>query len=136
MNEIDLFRHGPITPGIFPGADEKVMAILNGKLEPSLVRNMILTGKRYTGEDAASKGMIDAAVKPEDLLPVAIGLAQELAPLAVPENRATLQILKREMNRNTVEKLLKPLSIHVHVDLDTHNVIQLFTKQNQKKSRL
>jgi enoyl-CoA hydratase/carnithine racemase len=72
MNEVDLFRHGPVTPGLFPGADHKVTALLRSKLSPLVVRDMMLTGRRYTGAEATALGIVDAAEDEEALLGTAV----------------------------------------------------------------
>ena len=60
MNEIDLFQDGDVKPGLFPGADHKVVALLQSKLPLSVVREAMLEGSRYTAEEAHRKGIVDA----------------------------------------------------------------------------
>ena len=113
MNEIDLFKHGDVTPGLFPGADQKVASVLHSKLAPSVVREAMLEGKRYTAHEAHSQGIIDmvssvAASSSEGLVPAAVALAARLATKAVPQNRATVALLKYELVREAVEALRAP----------------------------
>jgi len=111
MNEIDMFRHSDVTPGLFPGADQKVTSLLQSKLLPHVVREALLEGTRHTAEEAAKRGMVDGLASPEQLVPTSLALAQRLAQNAVPKNRATMALLKHELVRATVRILRQP-SVH------------------------
>lgn len=55
------------------------MGILRGKVPPATVRDAILTGKRYTADEALTAGLIDAKAPESELLDAAKALAIQLA---------------------------------------------------------
>jgi enoyl-CoA hydratase/carnithine racemase len=58
---------------------DPMMDILRGKLPPATVRDAILTGKRYTADEAIAAGFADGKASLEDLLDRAKSLAVSLA---------------------------------------------------------
>jgi 2-(1,2-epoxy-1,2-dihydrophenyl)acetyl-CoA isomerase len=61
---------------------------------PQAAADLLLTGRRVSGEEALSLGLCDRLVEPDDLMTEALGYAGELAasgPLAVRSIRATLR---------------------------------------------
>lgn len=56
-----------------------MMGILRAKLPTNTVRDALLTGKRYTAEEAVSAGIADATAAEAELLPSAVALATQLA---------------------------------------------------------
>jgi len=56
-----------------------MMEILRCKLSPAIVRDAVLTGKRYTASEAVAAGLIDSTATQEDLLANAVALAKTLA---------------------------------------------------------
>lgn len=105
MNEVELFKLAPVTPGLFEGADAKVHAILSLRLAPRVERDAMLLGKRFTGQEAHTSGMVDAVAE-GNVLSSAVEIAQQLAQKAVPENRKTIALLKFEMAREAISVLL------------------------------
>jgi len=56
-----------------------MMEILRSKLSPAVVRDAVLTGKRYTAREALAASMIDGCAAQEELLARAVALATTLA---------------------------------------------------------
>jgi enoyl-CoA hydratase/carnithine racemase len=79
--EIDLGL--PLHPGM--------AALIQARLPKLTAHEAILTGKRYGGEEALARGIVDYATPEVDLLPKAISLA---APLA-GKNRSVMQTHRR-----------------------------------------
>ena len=55
------------------------MGILRCKVPPATARDAILTGKRYTADEALAAGLIDGKASESELLQAAKGLATQLA---------------------------------------------------------
>jgi Delta3-Delta2-enoyl-CoA isomerase len=83
LNEVDIGL--PLHPGM--------VAIVKNRLSPMVFRDMILTGARIGGADAAARGIVDEAVPLADVLPNAIARATALAQ----KDRQTYAALKRGM---------------------------------------
>jgi Delta3-Delta2-enoyl-CoA isomerase len=83
LNEVDIGL--PLHPGM--------VAVLKNRLSPMVFRDMILTGARIGGGDAAALGIVDEAVPLADVLPNAITRAAALAQ----KDRQTYAALKRGM---------------------------------------
>jgi enoyl-CoA hydratase/carnithine racemase len=83
LNEIDIGL--PLHPGM--------VAVVKNRLSPMVFRDMILTGARIGGGDAAARGVVDEAVSLADVLPNAITRAAALAQ----KDRQTYAALKRGM---------------------------------------
>lgn len=58
---------------------DPMIGILRGKVPPATVRDAILTGKRYTADEALAAGLIDAKASEDELLEAAKALAMQLA---------------------------------------------------------
>ena len=58
---------------------QAMMGIMRGKLSPATARDALLTGKRYTAEEAVAAGIADAKYSQEELLDQACALALELS---------------------------------------------------------
>ena len=58
---------------------DPMMGILRGKVPPATARDAILTGKRYTADEALAAGLVDGKASESELLDVAKGLAMQLA---------------------------------------------------------
>ena len=56
-----------------------MMGILQGKLSPSIARDALLTGKRYTADDAMAAGIADSKACADTLLEQSMALASQLA---------------------------------------------------------
>ena len=58
---------------------DPMMGIVRGKVPPATARDAILTGKRYTANEALAAGLIDAKATESELLEAAKALAMQLA---------------------------------------------------------
>jgi len=91
MPEIDM--KVPLHPGM--------TAILQARLPLRTVQEVITTGKRFGGEEAAAKQIVDAAVSEDALLGEAVARAGEYAAKADP----VMSTLKRGMFGPALEAL-------------------------------
>lgn len=78
------------------------------KLTPNALRTGVLTGKRWTAEEALKAGMIDEITTEKDLLSKAIELATALAPKG--ENRTNFTALKLDLYEYYYQRLINPPS--------------------------
>lgn len=83
LPEVDI--QIPFTPGM--------SALIQARLAPQVAHEVMTTGRRYGGTDAAACGLVDAAVAEQDVLPTAIERAAPLAAKAGP----TLATIKQRM---------------------------------------
>ena len=74
MPEVDM--KAPLHPGM--------TAILQARLSKHTVHEVIVTGKRYTAEDAATRQIVDEALPEEQVLSRAVALAAPMAAKAHP----------------------------------------------------
>ena len=58
---------------------QAMMGMLEGKLTPNTARDALLTGKRYTADEAIAAGIADGKASEQDLLAEAKALATQLA---------------------------------------------------------
>jgi enoyl-CoA hydratase/carnithine racemase len=94
MPEIDL--HMPLSSGM--------LALLQAKItDHRTLRDAILLGKRYGGEESAQLGLVDRAVSESEVLPQSTALAQQIAPKA--SDRKTYGSIKKAMYFKAVEEL-------------------------------
>lgn len=91
LNEIDI--RIPLAPGM--------AALVKSRLNGPTLRDMVLTGARFGGEDAQRRGIIDEAVPAAEVLPHAIARAAALAD----KDRATYGALKRGLYGDVLEIL-------------------------------
>lgn len=70
-------------------------ALVTGKLSASLLRDMLLAGKRIGGEEAAERGLIDASCTIDQVL----ARAEEIAHNMMGKDRKTLAGLKADIHR-------------------------------------
>ena len=77
--------------------------LMNGlikvKLTPSVARECVLSGKRFSGEEAFSKGIVDKAVIKENLVTESVNLLADYTG----KNRETYAGLKRGLNGEIIE---------------------------------
>ena len=77
--------------------------LMNGlikvKLSPSVARECLLSGKRFSGEEAFSKGIVDKAVDEESLLTESINLLADY----LGKDRVTYANLKLGLNEELIE---------------------------------
>jgi enoyl-CoA hydratase/carnithine racemase len=83
LPEVDI--NIPFTPGM--------AALIQSKLTPAAAHETMTTGRRFGGTDAATTGLVDAAVPEEDVLPKALERARALTG----KNPQTLAAIKTQM---------------------------------------
>ncbi len=83
----------PLTPGM--------NALMVGTLPVVTAREVLVTGRRFGGEEAARKGIVSEAVPESDVLPRTIEIAAEHAPKAGP----TMAAIKRRMFMDAISHL-------------------------------
>lgn len=86
------FAQPEVSLGIPPGwgASQRLPRLVG----PGIAAELILTGRRVSAGEALSIGLVNAVVPPAELLPTAIGLAEQIArnsPMAV---RAAKQLMR------------------------------------------
>lgn len=84
----------PFTPGM--------AALIQARLSKQVAHEAMTTAKRFGGEEAAAKAIVDLAVPESDVLTTAIAHAQALAG----KDSHTLRQIKQGMYAPTVEALL------------------------------
>jgi len=95
-----------------PEADMKVplhpgmTAILRARLPEQTAHEVIVTSRRFGGEEAARRGIAERALAEAELLPAAIAAAAEMADKAHPVQHQ----LKRGLYAPVLEALSRPLS--------------------------
>jgi Delta3-Delta2-enoyl-CoA isomerase len=94
MPEIDM--PAPLHPGM--------TALLQARLPLRSVHEALVTGKRYTAEEAAARQIVDEVAAEADVLPRALEIAAGLAGKAHP----IMTALKRGMYANVLEALALP----------------------------
>ena len=114
MNEIDMVAASAVSgvqvkPGTIKNADAMMMAALRAKVPQPLLSRMMLTGKRYGGEEAARVGLVDSCAQRDRVLPEAIDLAETLAAKGAPPNRGVVSTLKREMYARSLKSIASSL---------------------------
>lgn len=87
--EVDI--NIPFLPGM--------LAIIREVLTPQAMRDMLLTGKRYTGPEAKKIGFVDEIYSKEELLPKSIEWAEFLATKNIPAYAE----IKRRMRAGVVK---------------------------------
>ena len=80
-------------------------AILQSRLPVRTVHQVIATGRRFGGEEAAGLQIVDRAVPEDQVLPTAVVMAAELAPKAHP----AMGVLKRDMYQHVLAAIDEPL---------------------------
>jgi len=93
LPEIDLGMGVPLAAGMY--------AVIESRLPGPLVHEMLITGRRYGGEDALAKGIVDAAVPEAEVVMRAAELVRGLAA----KDRATMAAIKRGLYRSALEVL-------------------------------
>lgn len=74
-------------------------ALLQAKLAPDVLTELLLTGRRIGGSEAADLAIVDTSCPEDELLGCAIALVEPLAE----KDRATYTALKRGLYRHTLE---------------------------------
>jgi len=93
LPEIDLALGTPLAEGMY--------AVIEARLPGPIVHEMLITGRRYGGEDAAAKGIVDVAAPESEVVKRAAGIVRELAG----KDRTTMGAIKRGLYRSTLERL-------------------------------
>ncbi len=83
LPEVDI--NIPFTPAM--------SALIQARLAPQVAHEIMTTGRRLGGEQAATYGVVDATAAADEVIPLAIERAGELAPKAGP----TLGMIKSRM---------------------------------------
>ncbi len=96
MPEVDM--KVPLHPGM--------TAILQARLPGRLAHEVIVTGRRFGGQDAAGRGIVEEATGEAELLPRATALAAERAGTADP----VLGALKRGLYASVLDALARSLT--------------------------
>jgi enoyl-CoA hydratase/carnithine racemase len=81
LNEVDLGL--PLHPGM--------VSLVRSRLDARTLRDVVLTGARFGGTEACTRGIVDEAVAAADVVPRAMSRAAALAT----KDRATYATLKR-----------------------------------------
>jgi enoyl-CoA hydratase/carnithine racemase len=81
-------------------------AVLQAKLSPAVLHEMLVTGRRYGGTDAAALGIVGEAVPEGDVLPRGVDLATALAG----KHRPTMAAIKAGLYESTLAALRQPVS--------------------------
>lgn len=95
MPEVDM--RAPLHPAM--------TAILQSRLPVRTVHQVIATGRRFGGEEAAALQIVDRAVPEAEVVSTAVSIAAELAAKAHP----AMGVLKRDMYRNVLAAIDEPL---------------------------
>lgn len=95
MPEIDM--RAPLHPAM--------TAILQARLPVRTVHQVIATGKRFGGEEAAALQIVDRAVPEDEVVSTAVAMAAELAAKAHP----AMHVLKRDMYQQVIRALEEPV---------------------------
>jgi enoyl-CoA hydratase/carnithine racemase len=72
---------------------EAMAALIQAKLPQPAVHDAMALGRRYGGHEALAAGIVSTAAAEDELLPIAVAAAQDLAA----KDRTTLQAIKRTM---------------------------------------
>lgn len=92
LPEVDLGL--PLTPGM--------SALLMARLPTMAAHEAIVTGRRYSADEAVAAGLVDETAAEDDVLPRAIEVATELAP----KRGEIVTALKRGMHGAAIDRLL------------------------------
>ena len=80
--------------------------LVQARLTPSVARDVMMTGRRYTAEESLAAGIVDATASEDQVLAQAIERAQALAG----KDRGTLGTIKRTMFAEVTEALAEQVS--------------------------
>lgn len=94
LPEVDI--NIPFTPGM--------AKLVQAKLTPAAAYEAMLTGRRFSAEEAFAAGFVDAAVPEEQVVPVAVERAQSLAG----KERTTVATIKQRMFGDVASALAEP----------------------------
>ena len=86
---------------------EGMSALVQAKLSPQTAHEVMLTGRRYGGEDAVRAGIVDLAVAEGSVLPEAVGSAGSLSK----KNRDTVRAIKATMYSGPLDLLSRTVDL-------------------------
>ncbi|GAA2579392.1 enoyl-CoA hydratase-related protein [Actinomadura fulvescens] len=95
LPEVDLGMS--FTPGM--------SALIQSRLTPGTAHEAMVSGRRYTAEQAQAAGIVQRTAAEADVLPAAVELAASLAP----KNGTTVAKIRTDMYRGTLEALRGPV---------------------------
>lgn len=81
--------------------------LVQAKLTPSAAYEAMLTGRRFSAEEAHAAGFVDAAVAEAEVVPAAIARAQALAG----KSRSTVETIKQRMYPDVAEALAETVGL-------------------------
>jgi enoyl-CoA hydratase/carnithine racemase len=93
LPEIDIAMKQPLEEGMY--------ALIGAKLPSSLFLDLLVSGRRIGGSEAARLGIVDEAVADEEVVPCAVERARSLAG----KDRETMSALKRGLWRKVLTVL-------------------------------
>lgn len=93
LPEVDLGMGVPLNRGMY--------AVIGARLSQKVFHEVLITGRRYGGTDAAAQEIVQVAVPEQEVLPRAIEMVRGLAG----KDRATMAALKRGLFRDALEIL-------------------------------
>jgi enoyl-CoA hydratase/carnithine racemase len=96
MPEVDM--NGHVQPGLFSSADQQMLSVLQNKLPPLLVRDLMLQGRRLTAGEAQLRGIIEQAIPADDLLHAAVRMAKMMGQ----KPKGSFGVIKRELSRGVL----------------------------------
>ncbi|MBB3046920.1 enoyl-CoA hydratase/carnithine racemase [Litorivivens lipolytica] len=82
-------------------------ALVTGKLQGRVLRDALLTGKRFGGDEAAQAGIVDAATTVDQLM----ARAEELAQPMRGKDRKTLSGLKADIHHPILSVIEQPVAL-------------------------
>ncbi len=98
--EIDLATGQPLTPGM--------IALLEARLPRASFHEAVVTGRRYTADEAVSHAFAHESLSEAEMLPRAIERARGLAD----KDRATMSALKGALYASVLNALTEPHVLH------------------------
>ena len=102
-NNRAMFGHTEITLGIIPGfGGTQRLARLVGK---GKALELILTGDKITGAEAASIGLVNKAVPGTEVMKTAVGLAKKIASFGRPSITAAIEAVNEGLRVGLAEAL-------------------------------
>ena len=96
LPEVDLKI--PLTPGM--------NALMTSRLPAVTAHEVLVTGRRFGGEEAAAKGIVTEVAAEDQVLARAVEMANELAPKSGP----TMGVIKQRMYAEAIDLLLNRLA--------------------------
>lgn len=115
--------------GVFPGAGGVIR--LPRLIGPGRARDLLFTGRRVGADEALSIGLIDRIAPNQDVLNVAMDLAQEIAagaPLAIRALKTAL-IESSGLSSGEAERIVAPLRVSLDGTRDYDEGLRAFSER-------